>query len=398
MFHHYKKKHSVPNHPTYKIFAIMAFFVGLGNAALWTIFPLIINDIINNDKLIGVYYSVISITGLIASLLSTYLFLKYSKVLITKITLSISILSLIGMTIVQNIWQLGGLDIPRAIALTIASLSLSLFIADVSKKKELASNEGKFYLYSNFGWLIGPLLGGYTAKTFGNESVFIVTSIIFGITLLYFLHQHLVIKNPHLHDEKEKEGLKVIIKNTVNYFKEKEYRKVFNVALGLNFWWAISFLYIPLAVEKMGFSQDIVGWVITGGIIPLVLLETWVGKIADRNGLKKYITFGFVFTALITASFTLMTTTPILLLIAFAAVNIGPAFIEPLQETYFFKAVKKKDEDKYIGIYNLADPIANIVGPTIGAGLIMIGNFNTIWIGTAIILLIFGLFSTTIKR
>ncbi|MFC1659751.1 MFS transporter, partial [Pseudomonadota bacterium] len=262
-------------------------------------------------------------------------------------------------------------------------------------KSELALNEGYYYLYSNIGWLFGPLIAGYAAKIFGNESVFIITSICFSIVLIYFLQQKFI---PDQISIKNKEKFSEILSNFKNFFGNIELRKVFIISLGLNFWWAISWIYIPLSVENLGFNQDVVGLVMSGGILPLILLEGWVGKRADKKGIRLYILFGFMFLSVVTLLFPSASKYPIILFILFALVNIGAAFIEPLTEVYFFKTVKCKNRERFFGTYTTAGHISNIFGPIIGSLLIILNqNMNTLWIGTSFILFLFFLQSTKIK-
>ncbi|HEY5713846.1 MAG TPA: MFS transporter, partial [Candidatus Gracilibacteria bacterium] len=87
----------------------------------------------------------------------------------------------------------------------------------------------------------------------------------------------------------------------------------------------------------------------------------------------------------------------VILLFAFALSNIGAALIEPLQEVYFFKEASKHHKEKLFGIYNSADPVANIIGPCIAGYLIIYGGLDWLWIGTAVILFLFFLLSFRIK-
>jgi len=84
-------------------------------------------------------------------------------------------------------------------------------------------------------------------------------------------------------------------------------------------------------------------------------------------------------------------------LVLMAIVNVGSAFIEPVQDTYLFKAAKSKDEDRFYGIYKMSYPIANVVGPLIAAGLIFIGGFPALWYGVVALLLCFAAVSYSSK-
>ncbi|OGJ51968.1 hypothetical protein A2335_01705 [Candidatus Peregrinibacteria bacterium RIFOXYB2_FULL_32_7] len=386
-------------HPSGKIFAWMALFFSIGTGAFWTIFPLILTSKLPNESFVGYYYSFLSVIGILISVLSTSIFCKISKVLIIKIVLTSSIILLILMTLAENFWMLGFLDIPRAMCVLMTTMTLAIFVSDFSKKQELAATEGKFYYFANIGWLVGPFIGGFSAKYFGNESVFILVSFFYLIAFLYFLHQHLRIKNPYLHNEVHKEGIKELFSNIKDYFKNIELIKVFFVAFGLNFWWGVKSIYMPLAVQDLGYTQEIVGIIMTLSILPLVLLENIVGKKAGKNGVRKYLIIGFLLLFIIITSFKFLEFLPIVLLLAFILANFGAAFIEPLKETYFFEVVKKSQSGKFFGIYNIAEPAAFFIAPLFASIILSLGfGISEVWMATAIVMLIFVAVMCFVKR
>lgn len=385
-------------HKKGRVFAVISLATSLGAGAFWTIFPLILEENLQSDFKVGIYYSLIAFFGLIGSILSTWLFQRYSKVLITKISLSTSLIALFGMTMAKNIWHISGLDVPRSICIMLTGIALSLFVRDFAKNEELPLEEGRYYLYGNIGWFIGPALGGYAAKFFGNESVFIIAGVFYCVALMIFLHQHLVVKNPALSHKKHEEGIGDLFANIRLYFRNSELIKVFLVALGMYLWFYTSGIYIPLQIISLGFSPEVVGLVISGSMLPLLILEARVGGEAKEGGTKKYIVDGYAILMASVLSFVLLAERPLLLLVAFCLINIGAALIEPLQEAYFFKVVKKPEKERFFGIYHASEPLASIIAPMIGGFLIAIGGYNGLWIGMACVMAVFTLISFSIKE
>ena len=403
MLHCITKKTPTPHHhshPNAKFFALLSFLIALGSASFWTIFPLILNNFLQSESVVGVYYAAIAGLLFFVSIASTVIFARFSKVKITKITLAINVLALLLMTVAQSIWHLALFDFLRAVAVSLIWISFSLLIRDFITDANLGATEGKVYLYANIAWVIGPIIGGFLAKFFGNESVFVFASVCFLVTLLVFWHQHLVVQNPHLHDRPHTETIRSITKNIVDYFREKQCIQVFLIAMGLNFWWAISFVYIPLQIDGFGLSQEIIGVVISACMLPLILLEGWVGKASDRGGLRKFFLIGFGILSGMTIIFAGLSTWPLILIGAFVLANIWAAFIEPLQETFLFKVVKKSDTTKYFGIYNTADPIANTLGPLFAAGVLALfhNNISALWLAAGVVFWGFVLVGSGVRK
>jgi len=79
---------------------------------------------------------------------------------------------------------------------------------------------------------------------------------------------------------------------------------------------------------------------------------------------------------------------------------VGSSLVEPLQETYFFKKVKKeRDRNRFFGIYNIADPVANSITPLIASFVLALSiGFRELWLFSFIILIGFTLICLTIKE
>jgi len=385
-------------HPEGRIFSWLTLLTAIGNGIVFTILPLILFEKLQNESYVGYYYSSVAVIILFASIYSTLIFQKFSKVLIAKTALLVAIFALIGMTFAEAIWHIAGFDIPRIICVISFSVALSIFISEFTAKKNLGQEEGRYYTFMNIGLLIGPLLGGYASRYFGNRSVFILAAIFYTLALLILLYQHLYQKNPHITHGKHEEGIKELLGNVKQYFHNKEFRKVFLVALGLNYWWCVSLVYIPLEISNLGYPDNVVGWIIALMALPLIFLEKFVGRFADRRGVRVSVLIGFSLLVFFILTFPLFYATPIILLIAFCLVNIGAAWIEPLQETYFFKVAKPEEREKFYGIYNSAQPLSSILSPAIGGFLYAIGGSTGLWIGTAAFLGLFIFNGLRIKK
>ena len=391
-----KKLKTHHKHDLGKLFAWLALTTGLANAAFWTIFPLVVENVVKSEALVGIFFSIISIVTFGGSLLSTVIFRKISRVKITKWSFIGCAVFILLFTLIISKTHLYFFEIPRALFTLIAGIVLSLYIRDTAKAHKIGLAEGRYYLYSNIGWLIGPIIGGYLGQLVSRNAVFVFSALLYLISFIIFQHQHFK-QHPLIHHVKEKQTITELFSNIKDFFKIKELWKVYAITLGLNYWWAISCIYIPLYVISNGFSDNVVGWVIAGGILPLVLFEKLIGKLADKHGLRIYLAIGFLIIALITVFFNIISFVPIVLILM-AIVNIGAALIEPLQETYLSKIIKKKDEERFFGVYNTADPLANIIGPLIASVFVLFWGLSGVWYGSAVILLVFMIIALKVKK
>ncbi|PIN88142.1 hypothetical protein COV12_00090 [Candidatus Woesearchaeota archaeon CG10_big_fil_rev_8_21_14_0_10_32_24] len=394
---YFKKRHRTHhNHDLGKLFAWLALTTGLANAAFWTIFPLVVENVVGSEALVGIFFSLISVIGFGGSLLSTVILRKVSRVKITKWSLIGGSIFILLFTFIISKTHLYIFEIPRALCTLIVGIVLSLYIRDTANAHKIGLAEGRYYLYANIGWLIGPLIGGYLGQLISRNAVFIFSAFLYFISFIIFQHQH-INQHPLITHQKEKKTITELFSNIKDFFKIKELWSVYAITLGLNYWWAISTIYIPLYIIQQGFGDEVVGWVVAAGILPLVLFEKIIGTLADKHGLRIYLAMGFLITAIFTALFDIISIVPIVLILM-AVVNIGAAFIEPLQETYLFEIIKKKDEEKFYGVYNTADPLANILGPLIASVFVLFWGLPGVWYGSAAILLGFMVIALKAKK
>jgi predicted MFS family arabinose efflux permease len=383
--YHARRPATHHEHPEGKKIARLALIVNIGDAAFWTILPIQLVTLAGSDSAVGFYYVVIAVVGTGAAVLSTGTFRRHRKVVVGATSLLAMVLLLFGMAWAGDIVTFALFDIPRAVAFMLVTIVLGLMVRDFASAADLAVEEGRFYQYSNVGWLIGPVSAGYVAAIWGTEVVFVLISAVFAFALAYLWHLHLRV-HPAMEPGADIEALHSWAEIGA-FFSERRFRQVFAIAFGLEFWWIVSSIFIPLAVIGLGYGPEVVGLVVTGGVVPLVLLETWVGRKAKQVGVSRYIVAGFATLAFGCLSFVVLGDFSVLLLVLFAVVNVGAALIEPLKDTYYFGVTSKSESDEYFGIYNASVPIASLVGPLAGALVITVGfGLDGVWILSAVVL------------
>lgn len=382
-----------------KSFAYLACIISTGNAAFWAVFPLLLMETLHTESRVGMYYSLLSIVTFIAGITSTVLFMRLSKVRIAHATFIIIISCLLGLTIAARTWHIVGLDIPRAVCVLFLSTCISLLVYEHTTKKEIAAMQGVYYFYVNIGWLIGPVLGGVTAKYFGNQSIFIVVGVLYTIAYLYFLHLHVVAKNEHIEHVLYTHGWKDIWYNFRDFMVSTELRRVVAIAYGLHVYFAIFYIYMPLHIAHLGYSQGVSGFVLTISVVPLLFLEKRVGVIVQKIGLRTCMAFGFAVIAIALLGYAYWHDALWPLIAVILLASIGIACIEPLQEVYFYRSVSRSNSHRLYGIFNTAKPIANVTGPFIASiAFVTIGGFNGVWYALSAFLFVFVCIALRIPR
>lgn len=397
MHPHSEKVSTHHGHNDGRIFAWMAMLSSIGYSSFLTMLPIVLAEKLGDETYVGYYYSGLAVISLAVSLLSSILLRRYSKILLTKIILGILSVIFIALTFASNIWNFAAIDIIRVTCMTLFFIMLAIFVRDFASEKEVALAEGRFFLFTNIGWVIGPITGGILANAYGTEASFIFASFCYLVLIGIFFHQHLVAKHPHIHHQKEVPAATGPLWNNVrDFMRNPELRRAFLVSFGMYFWWSISGIYMPLALTNLGYSKDIVGLVFSLSVVPLILLEFHATDGARRFGVRRFLSLGFAILSIMLILFT--TASPSLLVKLMILISVGAAFIEPNKEVFFFKAVKQEDEERFYGIYNAAYPIAYIIAPTLGSLLLASFGINGIWIGSAFVFILIGITTFSIGK
>lgn len=198
-----------------------------------------------------------------------------------------------------------------------------------------------------------------------------------------------------------KRGLKVKIEkqNTLGIFDtfkkvvgDKNLYGVFIAQFILQFFFAWMVIYMPIHLhQNLGFSWTQIGLIFTIMLLPFLLFEIPLGKIADAKlGEKEIMTIGFLIIALSSVLIPFMKESALILwaLILFMT-RVGASFVEISSESYFFKQVNDRNYD-IISFFRISRPTALIIAPIAGAGVLYV--FNIFDIAFGFLFLILALF------
>ena len=379
-----------------KAFAHLKFLVSLAIASIASIYPNFIKGILGSDSRVGFFYSIIALLSLLVTLYSTQIFQKFKRVGIVNLTLSLSVGVYIILTAISSFGSLFVIEIMRVFSIVLIGLSITLFVRDFSKEEELGESEAELFVFDNLGYFLGPLVAGFLAFHYGFDSVFFLAALLSLIAYSYFNHQYFVKKHKHI---KNKITLTkgTVLTNAKDFFKVSENRKSFFIKFALEYWWATFYFYVPLFIINLGFTQKISGLVVGAVVLPLIFLEVFVGKLADKKGYKNFLSLGFFILSgvLILISYFNDSVFSIFLLIL---TSFGVTMIEPIQDLHFFKTVKKGEEDRLFGILMLSFPLSEIIAPSLaGLSLIFFGP-SAVWLIVSIVSFSAFLVSRSLKQ
>jgi DHA1 family multidrug resistance protein-like MFS transporter len=258
----------------------------------------------------------------------------------------------------------------------LTSLRITVFgliVKDKSDKNELSRNEGLVYTFMNAGWVVGPLVAGFIADRFGINKVFLLSAVF--MLMSWVLFKISKIKDSNIKKKTDSN----LIKNFIDFFKDKQRVLSFILAGGDNFWWILIYLFMPLYIIERGLGDLWIGYFLFAVAVPLVLGEYKLSKITGKIGFKKMFKIGFLILAIASLACFFISNIYIILIILVIA-SIGPAILEPTTEAYFFDITPDKDESRFYGPFNTSADVNQFTAKIFSSIVLLLLPFKYVFL------------------
>lgn len=357
--------------PTYEL-VISATLFSLGYAVAIVGIPLYFIKIGLSGSQIGIFMGAVSLVMAATALYLPPILEKYNqrKTLIFSAFFSSTCFAMFGLT----------KSAPLAILLlALAQVSLHanysalivLFKDSTRTLQEFTKNTGLLGSFDNFGWFIGPMLGGLALNAFGFRGMFILAgslTALGGIYALLFPFKTVVKKRIKLDGD---------IRANIRYYLSKPHLRIaYTQKLGIDLWWGLVWTFIPIFMLKGGYSGAAIGVFIALTQLPLFLFEFKTVDFVKKYGFKRIFTSCYVGLTLICGlSFLFMPSylSVVLGLVLFGSLALS--FLEPISDVFFFSKLSLLEEEKAYPTYSTASPIGGTVAKVLpGVALIFFAD------------------------
>lgn len=371
--------------------ATVGFTASLALAFINTIWAIYIDSFVNSVVLVGFITMIFVLTAFVSRFLFIPLIERSSKSKLFSYSLLALVFFYILMAINDNFFFFIVLGVIVTIFGTLRVTSFGIIIRDKSARKQLSRNEGIMYTFMNLSWMIGPLIAGYLADQAGVNKVFILSAIFLFLAFLFF-------KKARIRDLNIKKRIdKKILKNFCDFFRDKKRTLAYIISGGVNLWWVLIYLFIPLLIIRQGLGALWVGYFLFAIPIPLILFEYVFAKLAGKIGFKKIFKIGFLIPCIL-AFLCFFASNIYLILFLLVLASIGLAMLEPTTEAYFFDLLKGKEELRFYSPYNTTISVNNLIGRFIPALLLIFLPFKFVFLVFSAFMFIMFLISFKVKN
>jgi MFS family permease len=352
--------------------SIVGMLVSLSAAFTNTIWAVYIDSFLHSEVYTGFFSTFLTLVAFVSYFIFIPFVEKFDKAKIFSYSLLSFVVFYLIFTFSSNLVLLFVISVIMTAVLSLRVTSYGLLVKDISERKNLAKNEGLVYTFLNISFVVGPLIAGFIAARFGNPWVF-------AISALFILTSFVFFKSTGIKDEEGKKRTdKNMIKNFFEFFKKSDRTIAYLLRGGVNMWWILIYLFIPLWMIRHGLSTSDIGIFLFAVAIPLIALEFFFSRKAARIGFRKIFQFGYLFVAVIALLCFFLS--DIYLILAFLVLaSIGLAMLEPTTEAYFFDILGGKERYRFYGPFNTSIDFGNFVAKILGSTLLIFLPFNALF-------------------
>lgn len=365
-------------------FANLGLFTGFADGIYNAVYSLVLMEIFANSAIVGVYVAIYAAFCMGVGLFANEILRRFSKVRVFYFVMLMLAVCYAMMSFSIRPSTFVILDYTTGIAITLVGVLIPLFMSDFSGKIGMARLNSRYHLWMNVGALFAPMIAVAVADQFNNRAAFFASALIYLAGWMAFKLFHVVQQDKKIKPVNPRKTVHALLKNAVAFFRRNGMARAYAVNFGYYSLRAMRYLYVPIVVIENGFSRDALGWVLTLGIIPYLILSDLMAGLVRRYGKNKWLLIGFSSFAILSALATFVTGYP--LLVIFVAWQISGALMESVHDLLFFDGTSRAEQTKFYGIFRTSVNLPNVIAPILGAACITaFGATSAVWVVTAVI-------------
>lgn len=260
-------------------------------------------------------------------------------------------------------------------------LNLDIFLEALTRNEKITGGvRGIFLTMQNIAQVTCPLLVGLLLAGTAYGRIYLI-SIGFLLAGMYLLTRLRAYNDVRRHPRTLRYSITYVLKHPVLCH-------VVVAQFLLRFFYAWMVIYMPLYLfHYAGFSWLTIGTMLAIMVLPFLLLEFPLGKLADsRFGEKRIMVFGFITIAMATASIPLLPPAFILWAIVLFMSRVGAACVEITTESYFFRHIDDAHADT-ISLFRVARPATYVAAAGIAALSLQVASLRWSFLILAAIML-----------
>jgi MFS family permease len=351
------------------VFALMFTLESLTRAVLLTIIPLQAYEILGNARDVSLLYVGVGLTGVAGSFTIPLLIRRFRRrrVYVGGVCLLIATAGLLATgTLLGQVLAM----LCRSIGAAALNITLSLYVMDYIRKRDLVRSEPLKLMFSAAAWGIGPLLGVALQQHFGRGAPELVSALSGVALLAYFAYLRLT-ENPAVAAATRQVANPFA--NIRRFVAQPRLRLAWVIPFARSVFWSMFFIYPPVYFIQKGLGP------LAGGVLGsvgngLLIFTPLFGGLAQRIGLRRPIIAALAGSGVLCLMATLGYDHPWLVATCLAAGAIGAVALDGLANIPFMRAVHPYERPQMTTVFRTYIDFSDLLS----AGLysVLLGYFD----------------------
>jgi MFS family permease len=269
-------------------FAIMFTLEGVARGSLSTVIPLQAFAILRDARNVSALFLVVAGVGLVGSFAIPLLVRQIGRRWVYTIGGASLILCVVALATETLAGQVIGM-LARVFGGACLSVTLSLYIMEYIRKRDLVRSEPRRYLFSAVAWSVGPSLGVFLQTKFGGAAAYGFSGL-FALLLLGNFWRMRLRDDPAVRPASRRR-MKPLA-SIVRFVRQPRLRLAWAISFARMCWWGVFLNYLPVFIVNAGLDAEIGGLMASCGNGLLFLTPLW-GRLGRRFGLRRTIIGAF---------------------------------------------------------------------------------------------------------
>ena len=324
------------------------------------------------EAMVGIVFSTAALFSAVITFLYPRILRKWGNYYTTITVMSIEVATLVALAFFLSPFVIIPLFVIHQILVNVIYLNLDIFVESFSEDSKTGGIRGIFMTVINIAIAVAPFMAGFMLTDHDFWKIYLTASAFMAIGTL------IIAKN--FRDRQEVPCVVPTLKETLRMIAgSHDLHSIIFMHFLLAFFYSWMVIYMPIYLNKhLGIEMsDILSIIIPIALLPFILFEVGLGKLADAKlGEKEILTVGFIVMAVSTSGLSLITTSSVFVwAVALFVTRTGASAVEVMTESYFYKHVGPCDTH-LITFMRTIRSTAYMVGPLIGSLVLYFAGYD----------------------
>ncbi|QEX20771.1 MFS transporter [Hypericibacter adhaerens] len=271
------------------VFAIMFTLESFARGLIATIIPLQAYALLQHARDVSILYTAVGLVGLASSFGIPFLIRRFKRRWVYTAGAAALLVAALLLATATLTGQIGAM-LARAFGAAALNITLSLYVMDYIRRKDLVRSEPIRLMVSAAAWTIGPAFGVWLYSEVGHGVAELLSAASCALLLLYFWYLRLT-ENPAVAAATRPPPNPIA---TIRRFvAQPRLRLGWFVPFARSCWWAMYFVYPPLFLVQAG-KGDFAGALLVSLGNAMLFVTPLFSRMAARSGIRRPIIVGFI--------------------------------------------------------------------------------------------------------